>query len=128
MIQRLRKWLLFTVLIGLVPFLFVGFQALLDHRPLRLELFFAKGELLLLCCMLSATAFGDLLDTPKHLAVYRDFVGFFAAMVVLVAAWGFGECGTASGLSNPALVARWSIWMFIISVITGGSAVMLRDI
>lgn len=48
-VEKLVRWLMFSVLVSLVPLALTYFNLWLDHREGHLEALVARGELLLIC-------------------------------------------------------------------------------
>jgi hypothetical protein len=72
MLARFRKWLIFRVLLALLPIGFNVLLALAFGPPLTRSYLFGGGELLLLAVGLSGAALGDALVMRRQREAMRD--------------------------------------------------------
>lgn len=132
MINRMIKWLIFSVLIALLPILFNLLFAMTYGGEIALTRLLGRGELLLIAVGLCATALGDVLfangsftrSRPRLWRALRLVVG--GACVLVIAASSF-YYALASERYSQGLQAREEA-VLVISSICYATAVICSGI
>jgi len=118
---RLTVWVLFGVIIALLPLIAVGIKDAMSAEGFHLCNVLVDGELFVVSAVLAAGALGELLG-----AAYRTGLG----LVVVFA--GFGCFATFAGNmmcymvvadSLPGAVVEVSVWLFALTLIPSGVAI-----
>lgn len=121
---RLLKWVLFSVLMGLLPF----FITVIDNRQFSPTGLFGSGELGLVSIVLTGSSMGRLVGVQwqshvqKTAGILATFSGF--VLVVLAAFW----YSTVSGPKPPPPTATCteSYWIFAVMLLLGITAILLN--
>src|SRR5689334_10423150 len=120
---RLTRWFLFTILVSMVPFVFLAFGYRFAKHPEHIWLLFRKGELLLVSFGLAAGSIADAASfRSKHRAAQLWCLAF-CLFVACVAAVGYTLVALFDVIRleyDSALVAFGSIALFIMMTICAG--------
>jgi hypothetical protein len=128
MLIRFLRWFIFTLLVSILPILVSAIALWLsgDH-PSIVEILGA-GELLMICCALSATAVGDIVATKlRHPNAKLIFAGL-CVLVVVVTTVGYTLIVVANHRHFPYdqnLVAIVSMCLFLFTGICSAVCVAL---
>jgi hypothetical protein len=74
-VEMLSRWLLYGVVIGLLPFAFPFIKATVVEPHMTLTMLFGRGDLFLVTATLVAASFGDLIAGGKERALGKIWVG-----------------------------------------------------
>lgn len=119
--RELLQWLIFSVIVSLLPFLFVVLNGLTEGQLPILANLFSGGELQLISVGLAASAMGELLarrSTRKTLEVLA--IGL-AVVVLILASWWYANLTIKIQIGTPihhGNVAIGSIYLYIAAFIT----------
>lgn len=134
--RRVIRWVIYTLLFALLPFLFVTLIALLFRKPISPALFAQRGELMIVATVLAFGALGELRSPLDRLqdrsGVLFDVFQVFAILVGGAAAFLYGviiavehlvATGVLASSSTvviaPDLVVIVSYWLFGLAVVAG---------
>ena len=131
-LTSLARWLVFTVLLSLVP---IGFSALqLLSRGIDLSLreslheVLGRGDLLLIAAILCGGATGELFASGTSYRMLRIIAAGGAILILTFSAMLFGDLAAAqlSGQAVDSLhIERMSTWFFGAAVVSGASCIAL---
>jgi hypothetical protein len=129
---KLIRWLLFGVVLSLLPLIAAYLTAAAFAQVQRLSTFLSGGApLLLISATLTGAAVGELFGhSGRRPAALEVFVGGLAIFVALLAAISYATFTTASTLGNhpnEGFVAIYSTVLFSISVASGAGCVALSE-
>jgi hypothetical protein len=103
-VEKLVQWLVYGVIVSLVPFLFGFFQAADRNERFTFSLILGAGQLLLVCVAIAAPALGELV--PVEVLPERRIMKTFAigscTLVVIVASLWFGDISATIQGKSPA--------------------------
>lgn len=128
--QNLLHWLLFSVIIALVPFVIQWLMLLTrGNVPTTVELF-SNGELLLVSSAIAASAIGSLVLSDSKYRLSRIVVGWCCVCVLILASAWFAIISIESntGSFDPDFAANGSILMFIFTVISSAGCIILAEL
>lgn len=122
--EKLTRWLIFNVMIALVPLSagFLGLQ-LGRHAP-SLHVLTARGELLLVSSAIAAAALGELIPAGRARATPKLCAGGSCILLVLLSSLFFAAI-QAQHDADPQSVLSMSLWLFAGTLLAGFSCVYL---
>lgn len=128
MTPRLKvvQWLLFSVVVALVPILFGLTVLIFKGEDANLPAVVGRGELLILVSALCAAALGDLILSNGATIWAKLLCGGMNVFVLLMSALMFAAVSGASVSAsdiNPIAVTNVSLWVFLFSLLVCGSSV-----
>lgn len=134
MVEKLVKWIVFSVFIGLLPFFWNALRLLTQGESLSLPILFARGEILLTGAALVAGALGDLLASQREVdtwdrVLYLICVGGCMILLMTTSFWFADISGyLLSGQSYEAeLVAVGSPVLFGLCLAVSLRCLLLAD-
>ena len=71
LITRLLQWIFFSVVIGLVPIIFLYIRGILWSKPVEFQILLKHGELFLISTVILAGAIGDLIYTDPRKKIWH---------------------------------------------------------
>lgn len=131
MLEKLVTWLIFSVLLAVVPLAATAvFQATRD-LPYDLPTLTAQGELLLVAASLCAAATGELFASGSRARVVKLIAGGAAVVVLLFAAIYFASVVSARQAGVPMniiVIYHTSLAVFAGAFVASGSCVALSKL
>lgn len=122
--EKLTRWLIFNVMIALVP-LSAGFLGLqLARQELSLHTLTARGELLLISSAIAAAAVGELIPAGRARATRKLCAGGSCILLVLLSSLFFAAIQARQD-ADPQSILSLSLWMFAGTLLAGFSCVYL---
>jgi hypothetical protein len=128
-LDRLAKWLIFSVLLALLPLAYNYLHVLTRTGSPTLEVLLGKGELLLVAASISAAAVGSLIGGTKNWLMAKIFAGGGSVLLLGLASLYYVDItAPASGeILKVAVIAKTSLLFFGFSVISGAGCVALEE-
>ncbi len=129
-IEKLSRWLLYGVVVGLLPFAFPVVKAAIIGPHMTLTLVFGRGDLFLVTATLVAASFGDLIAGGKERALGKIWVGFFCFLLFVLCIIWFGTVSDALDVRekyDAAFTATVSLIVFGFAVIVCACALLLSE-
>lgn len=130
MAEKIIKWLIFSVVLALLPFAFNYLR--LSSRsidPTFINIF-GNGELLLVAAGIAAAAVGDLIGSGSGHKIAKLFAGGGSVVVLCLASLHFAD--VASLKNSPTfdadVVVVSSMWFFIFAIISGAGCISLGEV
>jgi len=131
MSDKILRWLIFSVVIALLPLAFNLLRFSSRGTPLSLLTILSNGELLLISAAIAAAAAGELFASGQNYIKAKLFAGGGCVIVLILASFLFADISVAiaSGekISQEA-VSTNSIVIFILTVVASGSCVALSEV
>lgn len=130
MLEKLVRWLIFSVVIALLPLAFNLLNIISQENTISFYLIFSHGELLLVSAAITATAIGELVASGKNKAIAKLISGGCCTVDLIVASYWFSLISTSISMSIPVnskMVAQGSIAIFLFSVLASGSCIALSE-
>ena len=100
MLEYLIRWIIFSVVIALLPLLFNLLRNIGRGENIGFVRLFSHGELLLVSAAISAGALGQLFGVGSSLSIIKILAGGSCVTIVMVASFWFADISGAY-LSNP---------------------------
>ncbi len=132
--DRLLRWLLFGVIIALIPFIARGVMCIYHKDAFDMSKLLSHGELLLVSVALSARGLGDVItEGAQPRKKRRMVVGGISAILIFLSTFFFADINAAwnGGGTPPNFdfhnVLAISICVYIATFICSGCAVILRE-
>jgi hypothetical protein len=131
MAARLVIWLIFSVVLALVPIGYTALSLLTHNAAATMDRILEHGELYILAASLCAAAVGDLLASGDSHRTLKRIFGGLALTVLLAAALAFADVAAAWLQPNvklaSAVVTKGSIIIFSWAIVTCGGCVLVAD-
>jgi hypothetical protein len=89
--EKLLRWFMFSVLVSLVPLALTYFNLWLDRREGHLEVLVARGELLLICTTLGASAIGELFPGNHDRGMAKLLIAGALILLILISSVCFAS-------------------------------------
>lgn len=125
---KLRRWLIFSVFLALLPFGFNALLALALGPSLRASYLFGGGELILLAVGLCTAGLGDALAVPHRREAARDVLIAFCAVFLALSAFLFALVAVGNASNDPVDDSvLLSLVMYVCATITGGFCTALSE-
>lgn len=130
MIEKLTVWLIFSVILALLPVLFNAVLTFIKGQTPSFAQLLQKGELLIIAVAIGADATGKLVGTGSGRKVPKILASGGCIILILLSSLLFSAISTNSlGASfDPARVAFFSSFVFLMTVIAGGSCTLLAEV
>jgi hypothetical protein len=130
--ERFSRWLIFTVLIALLPIFFNGLAVVNRNERLVWKTLLAHGELYLISVAITAAAFGEMVgreSSRRRLA--RMWLSGLSCALIVVESFLFADTASiarnAEGTINHNSIAWTSITFLLLSVIVGACCVVVSE-
>jgi hypothetical protein len=129
--EKVIRWLLFSVLIALLP---LGFNAIsLFTRGISVDLvnLVSRGELLLISTAICAAAVGELVPTGPALRISKIIVVGSTVIILIAASYYFADISAGYRLGEKMdfnVIRDISLIAFISSVVSGALCVILGEV
>lgn len=129
MAEKLAKWLIFSVILALLPFAFNYLRLASRGVDPTMAKLLGGGELLLVAAGISAAAVGDLIGSGADRRLAKLFAGGGSIVVLCLASLHFADVAAARAAPTfDASVVVWSSQMlFAFAVLGGGGCVALAE-
>ena len=125
-IIRFVKWIVFSVIISLLPLVFNLLSALNRQKEASLSLLCSHGELLILSAAIAAGSIGELFGGGSERAILKIIAGGGCVAVLFVACLSFADVAQLPQ-PVPSVVTVESITIFILTLISSASCIALSD-
>lgn len=122
--EKLIRWWLFSVLVGLVPLVISYRGSLLDSNSLPLHMITSRGELLLISTAIASAAVGGLIPGGGGKAMQKLLAGGGCMLLVLLASLFFAAV-QARQAPDAERVFAISTWIFAGTLTASFTAVSL---
>ena len=128
-IERMVKWVIFSVLITLIPLLAAHLRELTQGSPGSFGALIGRGELLLVAVALCAGGCGEIFSCKNRVGRTSLIIAGGACVVmILLAVTYYSDLTSAyrnNGFVNVDVVIYYSLVIFGVSVIASGVSVFL---
>jgi hypothetical protein len=130
-LSKLARWLIFTVMVALVPVLYTVLNRLTFSKRVSLATVTAHGELLLIATAIGGSAIGELIGsgTRKRRVHKITCAGVCLVAIMMSTSWfaDIASAQEANVLMNPTLVGYGSLTMIILMLLAGVGCVVLSE-
>jgi hypothetical protein len=130
MSAKLLRWLIFGVLLALVPLVFSWFCRLIFSEDASLKTLLSQGELLLITAALCAAAIGELLGSDDKQKNWKIISGGASLMILIFSALIFSVISNQSLFStSPDIdaVKVASLIVYFCAFVSSGACVYLSE-
>ncbi|MBN4056090.1 hypothetical protein JYT20_00040 [Rhodothermus sp. AH-315-K08] len=127
---RLVKWLIFSVVLALLPIAFNAIHVLTRSGDPTLENLLGGGELLLVAAAISAASIGYLVPGGKDRPVRRIVAAGGAVIVLVMTSYYFADIAAApvSPPLDTSVITLLSGLFFLFAVLAGAGCVALEEV
>jgi hypothetical protein len=133
--ERLVRWLIFSVVLAIVPLVFAAFRlssrAQLSLLADSVSEILARGDLLLVAAILAARASGEIIGSSSSYRLLKIVANGSAILILLFGALYFADVTAvqmAGEVINDAMVCTTSTYVFFSSVVCGASCIALAEL
>ena len=128
---KLLRWIIFSVVVALVPLIFNYLR--LETRGHEVAVFevIENGELMLIVAALCAASIGGLIGSSGAFQPLKIAAGGGATVSLMVAALYYADVSAArysEAVADPASVATVSLTVFLLALVSSGACVALSEI
>jgi hypothetical protein len=124
--ERFARWLVFGVVIALLPLGFKYVVGLTDGPPPSTTTLLAHGELLLVSVAVAAAAVGELIGRGRRRVVFKLLAGGGCVATILFSSLYFAVVSERT-VAHPEVVARMSMLLFGLTIVASGSCIALAE-
>ena len=129
-LHRFARWLIFGVLLALVPLIFSWAAREMRPQPSGLDVVLANGELFLVTAAISGAAGGELVGVVRttRQPFWEIVAGGCCLIVVVLSAHLFADISAVRATAatiDPARVSTWSLWLYGIGLVASGSSIAI---
>jgi hypothetical protein len=129
-LNRFARWLIFGVLLALVPRIFSWAAREMRSQPSTLDVVLAKGELFLVTAAISGAAIGELVGVVRttRQTFWEIVAGGCCLIVVVLSAHLFADVAAVRATAatvDPHRVRVWSLWLYFVGLVASGSSVAI---
>jgi hypothetical protein len=128
----LLRWLLFSVLIAVLPIGFNGIFMVNRSEPLVWKSLLAHGELYLISVAVTAAALGEMFGREGGKKLTRMCLTGLSCILIAISSVLFADTASiarqAEGQMNIDFVAWGSITFFVFSVVTGACCIVVSEL
>jgi hypothetical protein len=131
--ERFAYWLIFSVLVALLPIVFNMGKAYFYGEPVILSSLLKNGELLIISVAIGADALGRIIEGGSNqniLKLPRIVATGSCLCLVILSSLFFSLISTDFGNSpvDPERTSTVSMTIFFLTIITGGSCLYLSEV
>src|SRR5882724_4784567 len=130
MVERLTVWLIFSVALALLPIAFNAVRVFLSGTSVSFSELLKNGELLIVAVAIGGDATGKLIASGQSRKILKLTAGGSCILLIITSSLLFAFISTAS--PNPSFdmvrVASFSAVMFLLTIVTSGSCVLLAEV
>lgn len=130
MVGKLVKWLLFSVIVALLPLVFAWWSTFLSGPIKSFAQVVSRGELFIVSATVCAAAIGDLVG-KSHRDQFTTVIAYItsgAAVVILMLSSLFYANIVNSAGSAAFAVATTSASFYIVAVVVGAVSIVLSEL
>ena len=131
MVERIIRWLLFSVVISLIPFIFSYFKSILRGNIINLTILIERGELLLISTTIMAAAFGQYITSKLTIGLPEILLSGSSIFFIILSSLLYAEISTASSNGEQLehnMVYTLSIVFFGVSLLISGSCIAFSKV
>lgn len=121
--EKMTRWLIFSVLVSLMPLVTSYLSLQLDRRT-GLHVLTARGELLLISTTIASAAVGELIAGGRNKATPKLLAGGSCILLVLLSSLFFAAL-QARHNADPHSILHTSAWLFAGTLLASSSSVYL---
>jgi hypothetical protein len=130
---KLGKWLIFEVLIALVPLAFNWFGAVLRDGDSTASAVLGRGELLLVSTAIVAASLGELMNKGlnEHLRGTKQMLVGVGIILIIAATWLYSEAAVTPGevpLADVGPVVTMSCVIAAVASILSASCLVVAEV
>jgi hypothetical protein len=129
--EKLLLWLVFNVIIALLPFAFRAMAALLTERPVDLKQILSDGELFLVSAAIASGAVGELILKGRQMRIPRVLAGGGCVICLMLASFLYAFIRAQSGPTTsltPDGIYTLSLIMFFFTFLAGTGCLILSEV
>ena len=126
-LRKLVRWLVYTVVIALVPLLFTLLNLATYSKTVNLKAITEHGEMLLIASALGAGAIGEMFTAKVRLSFPQELCVGATLILVIVSSMWFASIASGAGSVNLNVVSFGSLTLLICVICSSGGCVYLSE-
>ena len=131
MLKQIIKWMIFSVLLAIVPLVTKWLFHLIAANPTTFDELISHGELLLIGTALAGTALGEVILSHKQPGILTLCCGGGCILILIMGSMLFAYVSGAvlsEGTVNISIIQTISVWVYICAFVTSGSCIMCTKV
>ncbi len=132
MAEKMVRWVIFSVVIALLPIIFNYLSMLTKGLPTSLEIVISRGELLIVSAAINAAAIGELFGSgTTNKRIPKIIAGGVCVIILLLTSLWFADIVATILLNKPVesrIIMLGSVAAFLSTVLASGSSVALSEV
>jgi len=125
--EKLTHWLIFSVLLALIPIAFNFTIRITTGSPVTIVSLVGKGELLIIAVTISARGLGELLMSDTERRMTKLILGGMNIILLILGSLWFGLISAEISVEK-VVVSGGSILIFFFVVIISGCCIILPEV
>jgi hypothetical protein len=130
-IEKLVKWIMFSVAVALLPLVFRFLQIVTRGQLPSIQDITSQGELLLISGAMAAAALGEIIMSNISHSILKIISGGFCVIMLLISSFYYADIASYSfnGLAlNKGIASEISIITYIFTLISSGSCIAVAEV
>ncbi|MEN8219826.1 MAG: hypothetical protein ABFS56_26450 [Pseudomonadota bacterium] len=123
----LTRWIIFSVVFALLPFLFKILSEISRGHEISLEMLFGRGELLLVSVTLCAVAVGELFEITPIQSIATLIAGGSAIIIIAITSFYYANISVGGEDLKIDMVIWMSISLFLCSVVVSSACIIIAS-
>ncbi len=125
---KLANWLMFGVLLALVPIIFDYLITYMSTGSNEISIFLSKGELFIVSVAISANACGSYIASKTDSYGLKPLITGSSIILIIISSLLFAAISTAYGQSyDPVKIQFISVLMFLLNLGASAGCILLGD-
>ena len=130
MIAKLTRWLIFSVVVALLPLVVNLLSLATRGRTPSFSLVSSHGELLLVSAAIAAGGIGELFGSSANYRTRKITAGGGCVIVFFISSFWFADLSSTAAMGitiNTHVVSSGSLILFLLTVVSTASCVALSE-
>jgi hypothetical protein len=132
MVFKLSKWVLFGVIVSIVPLAYSYLNLLIKSKPATLQQILGGGELLIVVSAMCAGAVGEMIGTKSTFVFFKLVSAGSTIVILILSTLTFATVTEARSSQAPVLdlsvVETTSLFLFAFGILTCASCIALSEL
>ena len=125
MFERFCRWILFGVLIALIPIIFHYICLYFDDARPSIAKVIAHGELLIISVGMTSTAIGELLGWKGGKTIYKIIIGGACVILLIFSSLLFSHIAGNSGDISVDKIEFTSLGLYLSSIVSSTAGILV---
>lgn len=130
--DKLCKWIIYSIIFSLTPIIYHFVRLLSREKEISFATLLGRGEILLICAVISAAAVGEIIASGKNWKTHKLISGGGCLLILVLSSAWFADVSIALNNKSEYIsldnVATGSLIMFIFAISASLSCVVLSEL